>query len=80
MAIRRYFTEDYYDRVKKDFPFLVSIVSKSMGEYDLSIRKNYFNLYYKGYSIGKIKPSRDNKYSISIHKKFFDGTGAELLM
>jgi len=77
MPIVRYFSDNYFDRVKKDFPFLVSIVNNSKGEYDLSIRKNYFNLYYKGYSIGKIQPVRNELYKISVHKKFFNGTGAD---
>ena len=77
MPIERYFTENYFDRVKKDFPFLITIVNNSMGEYDLSIRKNNFNLYYKGYSIGKIQPTRNELYKISIHRKFIEGTGAD---
>lgn len=77
MSIERYFTDNYFDRVKKDFKFLVTIVNNSMGEYDLSIRENYFNLYFKGYSIGKIQPTRNKSYRITIHKKFINDTDAD---
>ena len=77
MPIKRFFSDDNFKRVKKDFQFLSKFVQNSYGEYDLSIRENYFNLYYKGYSIGKIEPKRDNEYKVSIHANFFSGSKAD---
>jgi len=77
MPIKRFFSDDNFERVKRDFKFLSKLVQSSYGEYDLSIRENYFNLYYKGYSIGKIEPKRDKTYMVSIHPNFFSGTKAD---
>ena len=77
MSIKRYFTVAYFEKIKKDCRFLVSTIRNSKGEYDLAIRENYFNLYFKGYSIAKIKPQRDGTYLVSIHKKFFESTHAD---
>lgn len=78
MPIKRFFSDDVFLNIKKDFAFLTKIIQKSEGEYDLSIRDNYFNLYYKGYSISKIKPNvKDHTYSCLIHPNFFNGTDAD---
>lgn len=77
MPIKRFFSDENFERVKKDFQFLSKFIQSSCGEYDLSIRENYFNLYYKGYSIGKIEPKRDKIYMVSIHSNFFSGTKAD---
>ena len=52
----------------------LSIRSKSSGfEYDLQIRDEKFNLYYKGNSIGKISyKQKQGNYEVSIHEKFVD--------
>jgi hypothetical protein len=72
--IQRYISND--DDFKKiiccDFEFLVEKIKKFGFEYSLEIRKNYFNLYYQGNSIGKIKYVRPEKYEISIHEKFLN--------
>jgi hypothetical protein len=77
MPIKRFFSDVNFKKVKKDFQFLSKFVQNSYGEYDLSIRDNYFSLYYKGYSLGKIEPQTDNKYKVSIHANFFSGTKAD---
>lgn len=76
MSISRFFSDQNFIRIKKDFQFLVAFVKRSFGEYELAIRDNYFNLYYKGYSIGKIRPCKDGLYEFSIHQKFFHDTKA----
>jgi len=71
MIIRRYFSEDIFEYIKSDFGFLVNKIIQSGFEYDLQIRDNYFNLYYKGNSIGKISfNSKLGLYRIAIHNKF----------
>jgi hypothetical protein len=77
MPIKRFFSNGNFNKVKKDFQFLSKFVQSSYGEYDLSIRENYFSLYYKGYSIGKIEPQRDNTYKVTIHENFFSGSKAD---
>lgn len=77
MPIKRFCSDENFERVKKDFQFLTKFIQSSCGEYDLSIRENYFNLYYKGYSIGKIEPKRDKTYMVSIHSNFLSGTKAD---
>jgi len=74
MTIKRYFSEENLVRVKKDFNFLVNIIDKSYGEFDFSIRDNYFNIYYKGNSLAKVEPKGNHFYKISINTKFFDKT------
>ena len=77
MPIKRYFSDILFPQVKKDFTFLVQFIQNSYGEYDLAIRENYFNLYYKGNSMGMIKPYKSDSYKISIHSIFFSGTKAD---
>lgn len=73
MIIKRYFSENIFDHIKSDFRFLIAKIIQSGFEYDLQIRDNYFNLYYKGNSIGKISYStKTKKYKISIHNKFIN--------
>lgn len=77
MPIKRYFSSNNLESVKKDFKFLLNFINKSYGEYELSIRNQCFNLYYKGYSIGKIEPKKDKTYLVSIHSAFFENTNAD---
>jgi len=77
MPINRYFTQDNLRRVTRDFRFLVKLVQTSYGEYDMAIRDNYFNIYYKGNSLAKIEPKNDDQYKTSINSKFFVDTSAD---
>lgn len=73
MVIKRYFPDDVFNRIKADFGFLIDKILQSGFEYDLQIRDNYFNLYYKGNSLGKISfSSKTGLYNIRIHHKFID--------
>jgi len=73
MIIKRYFSEVIFSHIKADFRFLIDKIIQSGFEYDLQIRDNYFNLYYKGNSIGKISYSTKTQfYKIEIHTKFID--------
>jgi hypothetical protein len=63
----------YVPDIVSDFGFLIEKIKGSGFEYDLQIRDGYFNLYYKGNSIGNIKyKPRLQRYEISIHEKFVD--------
>jgi len=77
MIIRRYFSEENFGRIKKHFPFLLRKIKASLGELELSIRDDYFSIYYKGNSISRISFRRYNKYQININSNFFKGTTAE---
>lgn len=73
MIIKRYFSDDVFNSIKADFRFLIDRILQSGFEYDLQIRDNYFNLYYKGNSLGKISFSpKAGLYNIRIHHKFID--------
>jgi hypothetical protein len=73
MIIERYFSEDIFNHIKSDFGFLIDKIIRSGFEYDLQIRDNYFNLYYKGNSIGKISYSTKTQlYKVEIHNKFIN--------
>ena len=62
-----------------DFKFLLKMIKDKYytGELDLSLRDNYFNLYYKGNSLAKVVFSKGNSYKISINEKFFSNTDAD---
>ncbi len=77
MEIKRYFSEDNLKRIKRDFFFLVRLIDTSYGEFDFAIRDKYFNIYYKGNSLAKIEPKKNNFYKVSINTKFFDKTKAD---
>ena len=73
MIIKRYFSEDIFNHIKSDFGFLIDKIIRSGFEYDLQIRNNYFNLYYKGNSIGKISYSTKTQlYNVEIHNRFIN--------
>ena len=73
MIIKRYFSEDIFNHIKNDFGFLIAKVIQSGFEYDLQIRDNYFSLYYKGNSIGKISYiTKTQLYKIEIHNKLIN--------
>ena len=67
------------DRMKKDFKFLIKMIQQKdyIGEFDLALRYNYFNIYYQGNSLAKIDFCKDEKYKITVNNKFFDGTSAQ---
>ena len=74
MICQRYFSdEDVLGRIKADFDFLIKRILESGFEYDLQLRGDCFNLYYKGKSLGKVSYHRRNAdYRIDIHPKFVD--------
>src|SRR3990172_7398062 len=49
-------------------------IIKSGFEYDMQIREDYFNLYYKGNSLAKVmcKYARESKYEVRINKSFYE--------
>ena len=79
MIIKRYFSPENFKRMKGDFKFLLKMIKDKYytGELDLSLRDNYFNLYYKGNSLAKVVFSKGNSYKISINEKFFSNTDAD---
>jgi len=78
-VISRYLTQETYEAVKRDFGFLVNKIDQSGYEYDLQIRDNYMNLYYKGNSLGKISYRKsEDQYEVRIHRKFAEGIGSEI--
>jgi len=55
-----------------DFAFLFERVRLECGEYDLRLRNDYFNLYYKGNSLARVRMTHP-PYRIEIHKQFAEG-------
>jgi len=78
VIIKRFFNPTNFKRMKGDFKFLLKMIKDKdfIGELDLALRDNYFNLYYKGNSLAKVVFSKGNSYKISINEKFFSNTGA----
>ena len=74
LVIKRYISDRVaFEHFKSDFRFLVEKIKQSGFEYDLQIRDNYFNLYFKGNSIGKITYKRTHdQYEVIIHHRFID--------
>jgi len=77
MTIKRYLSEGNLKRIKNDFKFLINLIDTSFGEFDFAIRDNYFNIYYKGNSLAKVEPKKNDFYKVSINAKFFDCTKAD---
>lgn len=67
--MKRYLSKNNFQRFISDFEFLFDLIRNSSGEYDLRLRDNYFNIYYRGNSMMKIKFRREG-YEITIHKEF----------
>lgn len=77
--ISRYLSPETYEAVRRDFGFLIDKIKQSGFEYDLQIRDDYLNLYYKGNSLGKISYRKSKKlYEIKIHRKFVEGIGSAI--
>jgi hypothetical protein len=65
--------EDVLRKIKADFHFLIKKILESGFEYDLQLRDNSFNLYYRGNNLGKVSyVQRANKYKIKVNHKFVD--------
>jgi hypothetical protein len=75
--INRTFSPMTFNEIQKDFRFLFPLIQKYYGEIEFSIRNDYFNLYYKGNSLSKVRFVKKGSYEISIHKKFFEGSKAQ---
>jgi len=78
MIINRFFNPVNFKRMRNDFGFLVKMSKDKdfIGELDIALRDNYFNLYYKGNSLAKVTFCKGDSYIISINEKFFENTGA----
>lgn len=76
--IKRYLSDDFLNSFTHDFRNLIKIVNASQGELDFAIRENYFNLYYKGNSLGNISRVRSGGYKVKLHEKFFNHTQADV--
>ena len=78
MIINRFFNPTNLKRMEDDFKFLLKIIKDKdyRGEFDLALRNNYFNLYYKGNSLAKVVFNKSDTYKITMNTKFFSHTGA----
>jgi len=70
MVIERYLDTKRFERAKRDLPPLVGLINRSGGEYSLQFRENYFNIYYQGNSLARVKSNKNGTYSAEIHKEF----------
>lgn len=77
MRIKRYFSDDYLERVKSDFKFLVKVFDSFHGEFDFAIRDDYFNIYYKGNSLARVHINKNGTYRVNADEKFIVGTKAD---
>ncbi len=68
-VIKRSFDKLIFDHIKKDLKFLVNRIHREHGELDMRLRDNYFNLYYQGNSMAKVRKT-SNDYEILVHRKF----------
>lgn len=72
--ISRYLSQATFDAVRKDFKFLIDKIKQSGFEYNLQIRDDYLNLYYKGNSLGKITYKKARKlYEVRVNYQFVEG-------
>lgn len=70
MVIKHYLDTKRFERAKIDLPPLVRLINRSGGEYNLQLRENYFNIYYRGNSLAKVILNKNGTYSAEIHKEF----------
>ena len=67
--IARFIGDQHLSRFLDDFVFLFERIRREKGELDLRLRKDYFNLYYKGNSLAMVKVEKA-PYQIKINNKF----------
>jgi len=73
-VIHRYFADrDQLNHIVSDFRFLVRMIRRSGGEYDLQLREGYFNVYCRGSSLANVSPSRGGQYSVRVHRRYLQG-------
>ena len=75
--IKRYLSRKNLNRFSTDFKHLIKLINDSNGEFDLAIRANYLNIYYKGNSLANISFREPDGYMVKIHEKFFKDTSAD---
>jgi len=66
---RRWIREEYFREFLDQFGFLLRRVAAERGEYDIRLRRDYFNLYYKGNSLARVDVGH-LPYRIKIHRDF----------
>lgn len=71
-TMKRWIDEKHMERFAQDFAFLFERVEAECGEVDFRLRDNYFNLYYKGNSLAKVRVDRA-PYGVEVHQTFADG-------
>ena len=72
-VIERYFhSDETLARIAHDFRNLIRVVDRSHGELSIQLRKNYFNIYYRGNSLARVVPTKNASYLIDIHEKFVE--------
>jgi hypothetical protein len=72
-VIERYFhSDETLARIARDFRNLIRIVDRSHGELSIQLRKNYFNVYYRGNSLARVTPTKSASYLVEIHEKFVE--------
>ncbi len=73
MIIKRYLSQQNFDRMNKDFNFLIKkILPKFYGEIGLELRDDYFNLYCRGNSLSKVEFLKNGDYIVSISNAFYE--------
>ncbi len=60
-SLKRVLSPKPLEMVQKQMKFFLEQIQKSDGELDLQIRNNYFNVYYKGNSLVKVRPYPSKK-------------------
>ncbi len=71
--IIRSIDDAHFPKLKQHFDFLVKRIHQEHGELDLRLRNNYFNLYYKGNSMAKVRV-QDECYEVSTNRKFISAS------
>lgn len=76
MIIKRFLNQNNLERMKVDFKFLIDMFQKEdyIGEFDIALRNNYFNIYYQGNSLAKVDFRIKNKYKITSNSRFFENS------
>jgi len=80
MDIKRYLDPERFKNAKKDLPPLVGFINRSLGEYSLQLRENYFNIYYQGNSLAKVILNKNGTYSAEIHKRFLYSCKPDMIL
>lgn len=80
LSMKRFLKNDQLEMIEKHMGYLIKRVQEYSGEFDMQLRNDYVNIYYKGNSLAKLTPKpKNNEFVFEVHTEFIEPINDERL-